>query len=54
MRMVTIIGTTQPYNEKRHEKKYIGKEEAKVFENNVNVYLGELAVLSCKQLDLNT
>lgn len=20
MRMVTIIGTTQPYNEKRHEK----------------------------------
>lgn len=40
MRMVTIIGTTQPYNEKRHEKKYIGKEEAKVFENNVNVYLG--------------
>lgn len=29
--MVTIIGTTQPYTEKRHEKNiYIGKEEAKV------------------------
>lgn len=30
MRMVTIIGTIQPYTEKRHEKIYIGKEEAKV------------------------
>lgn len=38
MRMVTIVVLLSLIM-KRHEKIYIGKEEAKVFENNVNVYL---------------